>query len=157
MRSFLGSIARQRPVSNNQKVFFLGSVLRTHCHGKIVLLAQPKLQEGEDGRSRHAYMKQLKTEIKWKINVEYTPFLSLLCPWLLDGHRGGQLGLDSGQRHNVQTGSGAHPASYTVSTRGSFTGDENLSKLWVFLYNAIINFSSSFISYRIPSNAGYFG
>jgi hypothetical protein len=51
--------------------------------------------------------------------MEYTPFLSLLCPWRLDGHKGGQLGLDSG----------AHPASYTVSPGGSFTGDENLSKL----------------------------
>jgi hypothetical protein len=26
----------------------------------------------------------------------------------------------------------------------------------IFLYNAIINFSSSFISYRIPSDDGYF-
>jgi hypothetical protein len=80
-------------------------------------------------------VKQLKTEIKRKINVEYTPFLSLLCPWCLAGHRGGQLGLDSGQGqdvsllYNVQTGSGAHPASYTVRTGVSFTGDKNLSKL----------------------------
>jgi hypothetical protein len=43
------------------------------------------------------------------------------------------VGLDSGQGqdvsllHNVQTGSGAHPASYTVSIGGSFTGDENLA------------------------------
>jgi hypothetical protein len=75
------------------------------------------------------------TEIKCKINVEYTTFLSLLRPWRLNGHRGGQLGLDSGQGqdvfllHNVQTGSRAHPASYRVSTGGSFTGDENFSKL----------------------------
>jgi hypothetical protein len=81
--------------------------------------------------------------------------ISLLCPWRLDGHSGGQLGLDSGQGqdfsllHDVQTGSVAHQASHTLSTGGSFTGYENLSKLF--------NFSSSFISYRIPSNAGYFG
>jgi hypothetical protein len=95
-----------------------------------------------------------------KCEVEYTPFLSLSC---LDGHRGGQLGLDSGQGqdvsllHDVQTGSGAHTASYTVSTGGSFTGHENLRKLFLFLYNAVINFSSSFIPYRIRSNAGYVG
>jgi hypothetical protein len=76
---------------------------------------------------------------------------------------GGQLGLDYGQGqdvsllHDVQTGPGAHPASYTMSSGGSFTGDENLSKLRLCLYNAIINFWSSFFSYRIPSNAGYFG
>jgi hypothetical protein len=29
MRSFLGSVARQGPVSNNREVFSLGSVLRT--------------------------------------------------------------------------------------------------------------------------------
>jgi hypothetical protein len=73
--------------------------------------------------------------VKNKCEMEYTPFLSLLCPWRLDGHRVGQMGLHSGQGqdvsflHDVQTGFGAHPASYTVSTGGSFTGDENLSKL----------------------------
>jgi hypothetical protein len=36
--SFIGSVARQRPVSNNREVFSLGSVPRTSCHGKIVLL-----------------------------------------------------------------------------------------------------------------------
>jgi hypothetical protein len=110
-------------------------------------------------------MKQLETKIKWKINVKwrYTPFLSLLCPWCLNGQQAGQLVLDSRQGqdvsllHNIQAGSGAHPASYTLSTEGSFMGDENLSKLWLFLYNAIIIFLSSVISYRIPSNAGYFG
>jgi hypothetical protein len=64
MRSFLGSVARQRPVSNNREVFSLGSLLRNRCHGKIFLLVRPELQEGEVGRSRQAYMKQLKTEIK---------------------------------------------------------------------------------------------
>jgi hypothetical protein len=54
VRSFLGCLARQRPVSNNREVYSLGSVLRTRCHGKIVLLVQPELQEGEVGRSRHA-------------------------------------------------------------------------------------------------------
>jgi hypothetical protein len=73
--------------------------------------------------------------VKNKCEVEHTPFLSLLCPWGLDGHRGGQLGLDSGQGqdvsllHDVRTGSDAHPASYRVSTGNFFTGDENLSKL----------------------------
>jgi hypothetical protein len=63
-------------------------------------------------------MKQLKTvtltrnKVKNKCKVEYSPFLSLPCPWHLDGHRGGQLGLDSGQGqdvsllHDVQTDSG---------------------------------------------------
>jgi hypothetical protein len=66
MRSFLGSVARQWLVSNNREEFSLGSILRTRCHGRIILLVQPELQEGEVGRSRHAEMKQLKTEIKWK-------------------------------------------------------------------------------------------
>jgi hypothetical protein len=52
--SFLGSVARQRPVSNNREVFSLESVPRTRCHGKIVLSVRPELQEGEVGRSRHA-------------------------------------------------------------------------------------------------------
>jgi hypothetical protein len=33
---FVGSIARQRPVSNNRKVFSLDSVPRTFCNGKII-------------------------------------------------------------------------------------------------------------------------
>jgi hypothetical protein len=71
------------------------------------------------------------------------------------------MGLDYGQGqdvsllHDVQTGTEAHTASYTVSG-GSFKGDENLSKSLLF-FNAIINFSKSLISYRILSNAGYFG
>jgi hypothetical protein len=79
--------------------------------------------------------------VKIKCEVEYTPFLSLLCPWSLDGLLTGQPGLDSGQGqdvsllHDVQTGPGAHPAFYTVSSEGSFTGDKNL--------NAINNFSSN--------------
>jgi hypothetical protein len=40
MRSFVGSVARQRPVGNNGVVFFLGSVLRARCRGNIVLLIQ---------------------------------------------------------------------------------------------------------------------
>jgi hypothetical protein len=54
VRSFLGCIARQRPVSNNREVFSLGSVPRTRYHGKIVLLVRPGLQEGDVGRNRHA-------------------------------------------------------------------------------------------------------
>jgi hypothetical protein len=53
MHSFLGSAARQRPVSNNQ-VFSLGSILRTRCHGKIVLLIQPELQKDKIFKCRHA-------------------------------------------------------------------------------------------------------
>jgi hypothetical protein len=53
LRSFLGSVARQRPVSNNREVYSLGSVPRTRCHWKIVLLVQPELQDGEVGRSGH--------------------------------------------------------------------------------------------------------
>jgi hypothetical protein len=43
--------------------------------------------------------------------------------------------MDSGQGqdvsllHDVQTGFGAHPAPYTVTTGGSFIGNNNLSKL----------------------------
>jgi hypothetical protein len=48
------SISRQRPVSNNREVFSLRSVLRARCHGKIVLLVQAELQEGDVGWSRHA-------------------------------------------------------------------------------------------------------
>jgi hypothetical protein len=94
--------------------------------------------------------------VKNECEVKYTPFLSLPCPWRLDGLRAGQPGLVSRQRqdvsllHNVQTGSGAHPASYPASTGGSFSGGK------LFLYNAIVNFSSSFISYIIPSNTGHF-
>jgi hypothetical protein len=54
VRSFLGCVARQLHISNNWEVFSLGSILKTRFHGKIVLLVQPKLQEGEVGRSRHA-------------------------------------------------------------------------------------------------------
>jgi hypothetical protein len=54
VRSFLGCVARQRPLSNNREVFFLASVPGTRYHGKIVLLVQAELQEGEVGRSRHA-------------------------------------------------------------------------------------------------------
>jgi hypothetical protein len=70
-----------------------------------------------------------KIQVKNKREVQYTPFLSLLCPWRLDGLRAGQLGLDSrrGQDvslfHNVQTGSGAHPASYQMSTEDSSGGE----------------------------------
>jgi hypothetical protein len=56
--------------------------------------------------------------------VEFALFLSLLCPWHLDGQRAGQPGLDSWQEqdfsilHNVRTSSGAHQASYPVSMGG---------------------------------------
>jgi hypothetical protein len=69
-----------------------------------------------------------RNQVKNKCEVEYTPFLSLLCPWRLDGLRAGQPGMDSRQGqdvsllHDVQTGSGAHPASYPMSTGGSFFG-----------------------------------
>jgi hypothetical protein len=54
--------------------------------------------------------------------------LSLLCSWRLDGLRAGQPGWDSRQGqdvsliHNVETGSGAHPGSYPVSTGVLFLG-----------------------------------
>jgi hypothetical protein len=73
--------------------------------------------------------------MKNKCEVEYTPFLSLLCPWRLDGLLAGQPESDSRQGqhvsllHNVQTGFGVHLASYQVSTRGSITGGKNLCKL----------------------------
>jgi hypothetical protein len=76
-----------------------------------------------------------RNQVENKCEVEYNPFLSLLCPWRLDGLRAGQPGLDSGQGqdvsflHNVRTGSGARPASYPASTGGSFSGCKNLCKL----------------------------
>jgi hypothetical protein len=54
VRSFLRSVGRQRPVSNDWEVFYLGSVQKTRYHGKTVLSVRPELQEGEVGRSRHA-------------------------------------------------------------------------------------------------------
>jgi hypothetical protein len=36
MHSFVGSVARQWPLSNNGLVFSLGSILRTHCHRKSI-------------------------------------------------------------------------------------------------------------------------
>jgi hypothetical protein len=36
--SFVGSVARQRPVGNNAVVFSLESVLRVRCRGNIFLL-----------------------------------------------------------------------------------------------------------------------
>jgi hypothetical protein len=63
----------------------------------------------------------------------------------------GQLGLDYGQGqdvsllHDVQTGSEAHTASYSESTGGSFTGDENLSKLLLFLMPYLISRVPSFL------------
>jgi hypothetical protein len=50
-------------------------------------------------------------EVKHKCELEYTPFLSLLCSWRLDGLRAGQpeLSYRQGQDiyfiHNVETGS----------------------------------------------------
>jgi hypothetical protein len=38
MRSFVGSVARQRPVSNNGAVFSLGSIERVRCRWNIFLL-----------------------------------------------------------------------------------------------------------------------
>jgi hypothetical protein len=54
VRSFLGCVARQRPVSNNLEVFSFGSVPKTRYHEKIVLLVRREFQEGEVGRSRYA-------------------------------------------------------------------------------------------------------
>jgi hypothetical protein len=67
-------------------------------------------------------------------------FLSLQCPLRLGGLRAGHPGLDSWQGldvsplHNVQTGFGINPASYQMSTGGSFTGGKNLCKLQFLLY-----------------------
>jgi hypothetical protein len=54
MRSFLGSVDRQRPISKNRAVFSMGYVLRTSCRGNIVLLVQAELQKRGAGWSRHA-------------------------------------------------------------------------------------------------------
>jgi hypothetical protein len=62
-------------------------------------------------------------------------------------------GRDVSLLHNVQTGSGTHPASYPMSTGASFS--EGLKPLQIiFFYNAVIDFSSSSVVYKIPSNAG---
>jgi hypothetical protein len=66
--------------------------------------------------------------------------LSLLCPWSLDGLRAGQPGLDSQQGqevfllHNVQNGSGAHPAFYPMSTGGSFWGGGGVKTFANYIY-----------------------
>jgi hypothetical protein len=49
VRSFLGSVARQRPVSNNREVRSEDPLPR-----EDLLLVQPEFQEGEVGRGRHA-------------------------------------------------------------------------------------------------------
>jgi hypothetical protein len=80
MHSFVGSVARQRPIDNNKVEFCLGSVLRVRCCGNIFLLVtvihhlliiikykipgvkwsrreaeiHPELQKGEAVKSRHA-------------------------------------------------------------------------------------------------------
>jgi hypothetical protein len=46
VRSYFGSVDRQRPVSNNGMVFSLEPVLKTGCGGSIVLLIQPEFQKG---------------------------------------------------------------------------------------------------------------
>jgi hypothetical protein len=46
MRSFVGSVPRQRPTGNSGVVFSLGSVLRGLCRGNIILLIQHELQRG---------------------------------------------------------------------------------------------------------------
>jgi hypothetical protein len=89
--------------------------------------------------------------MKNKRELEYTPFLSLLCPWRLDGLRAGRPWLDSGHEqdvslfYNAQTGSGAHPATDPMSTGGSFSGGKKPLQIIIFLYNSIIYFSNSFI------------
>jgi hypothetical protein len=54
-------------------------------------------------------------------------------------------GQDVSLFHNVQTGSGAHPASYPMSSGGFAFG------AWSWDTTAIINLSSSFVSYLIES------
>jgi hypothetical protein len=87
------------------------------------------LQKDEVAKSRHAYMRHLKTKFKWKINVKWSKRHSYHpCPWRLDGLLAGWPGLDFWQGqdvsllHNVQTSSGAHPASYPMSTGGFSPG-----------------------------------
>jgi hypothetical protein len=59
-------------------------------------------------------------------------FLSLLCPWRLDGLRAGRPGLVSRQGqvvsllHNVRTGFRARLDSYQMSTGGSFSGGKTV-------------------------------
>jgi hypothetical protein len=78
--------------------------------------------------------------VKKKCEMEYTPFLSLLCPWRHNGLRAGQPGLDSRQGqdvsllHNVQTGFGAHQASYPMSTGGFFSGGGEAFANYIFSY-----------------------
>jgi hypothetical protein len=73
-----------------------------------------------------------KIQMKNKCEVEYNSFLSLLCPWRLDGLQAGRPGLVSKQRqdvsllHNVRTYPGAQPASYPMSTGASFSGGKTV-------------------------------
>jgi hypothetical protein len=84
------------------------------------------LQKGEE-QARINEAIEDRNQVKNKCQLEYNPFLSLLCPWRHNEIRAGQPGLDSRQGqdvyllHNVQTGSGAHPA-YPVSTGGYILG-----------------------------------
>jgi hypothetical protein len=59
-----------------------------------------------------------------------------------DGLRAGRLGFDSRQGedfsflHRAQAGSGAHPASYTMGTAGSFPGGKTAAA-WSWLLTSI--------------------
>jgi hypothetical protein len=118
-----------RPVGNNT-VVFLGVRSEDPLPREHRSLNTIRIAKGwscyEQARIDEAIKE--KNQVKNKCEVQYTPFLSLLCPWRLDGQRAGQPGLDSGQGqgvfllHNVQTGCGAHPASYPMSNGGRFYG-----------------------------------
>jgi hypothetical protein len=65
-------LPREHLSPNNNQIQNTGGsslgVKRSGCEAVI----QPELQKGEFVRSRHAWMKQLKTEIEWKINVKWS-------------------------------------------------------------------------------------
>jgi hypothetical protein len=56
-----------------------------------------ELQKDEQEQARINEAIKDKFQAKNKYEVGYTPFLSLLCPWRLDGLRAGRPGLDSRQ------------------------------------------------------------
>jgi hypothetical protein len=94
-------------------------------------------------------------EVKNKYEVEYTPFLSFLCSWRLDGLRAGQPGLDYRQGqyvsliHNVEIGS-AGPTQVPIHWVPGALGVKTFAN---YMYFYIIYLISRVPSFLIESRA----